>query len=37
MLKRGPKTELVEFPGVGHAPALRDPQQIEVVRRWLLA
>ncbi len=37
MLKRGPKTELVEFPGVGHAPALRDPKQIEVVRRWLLA
>jgi pimeloyl-ACP methyl ester carboxylesterase len=37
MLKRGPKTELVEFPGCGHAPALRDPQQIEVIKRWLLA
>jgi pimeloyl-ACP methyl ester carboxylesterase len=37
MLKRGPKTELVEFAGVGHAPALRDAQQIDVVRRWLLA
>jgi pimeloyl-ACP methyl ester carboxylesterase len=37
MLQRGPKTELVEFAGVGHAPALRDPNQIEVVRRWLLA
>jgi pimeloyl-ACP methyl ester carboxylesterase len=37
MLKRGPKTELVEFPGVGHAPALRDPQHIEVIKRWLLA
>jgi pimeloyl-ACP methyl ester carboxylesterase len=37
MLKRGPKTELVEFPGVGHAPALRDANQIDVVKRWLLA
>jgi pimeloyl-ACP methyl ester carboxylesterase len=37
MLKRGPKTELVEFPGVGHAPALRDSKQIDVIRRWLLA
>jgi pimeloyl-ACP methyl ester carboxylesterase len=37
MLARGPKTELVEFPGVGHAPALRDAKQIEVIARWLLA
>jgi pimeloyl-ACP methyl ester carboxylesterase len=37
MLKRGPKTELVEFAGVGHAPALRDAQQIDVIKRWLLA
>jgi pimeloyl-ACP methyl ester carboxylesterase len=37
MLKRGPKTEVVEFPGVGHAPALRDAQQIDVIKRWLLA
>ena len=37
MLKRGPKTDVVEFPGVGHAPALRDAQQIDVVKRWLLA
>ena len=37
MLKRGPKTELVEFQGVGHAPALRDAQQIDVIKRWLLA
>ena len=37
MLKRGPKTDLVEFPGVGHAPALRDAQQIDVIKRWLLA
>jgi pimeloyl-ACP methyl ester carboxylesterase len=37
MLKRGPKTELVEFPGVGHAPALRDAGQIDVIKRWLAA
>jgi pimeloyl-ACP methyl ester carboxylesterase len=37
MLKRGPKTEFVEFPGVGHAPALRDAQQIDVIKKWLLA
>ena len=37
MLKRGPKTELVEFPGVGHAPALRHAGQIDVIKRWLLA
>jgi pimeloyl-ACP methyl ester carboxylesterase len=37
MCRRGPPTELVEFPGVGHAPALMDPAQIDVVRNWLLA
>jgi pimeloyl-ACP methyl ester carboxylesterase len=37
MLKRGPKTDLVEFAGCGHAPALRDAQQIDVVKKWLLA
>jgi pimeloyl-ACP methyl ester carboxylesterase len=37
MCRRGPPTELVEFAGIGHAPALMDPQQIEVVRSWLLA
>ena len=37
MLRKGPKTDLVEFPGVGHAPALRDAQQIDVIKRWLLA
>lgn len=36
MLTRGPATELVEFPGIGHAPALMDRQQIEVIRNWLL-
>lgn len=36
MAARGPKAEIVEFPGVGHAPMLMDPAQIEVVRRFLL-
>lgn len=36
MLTRGPATELIEFPGVGHAPALMDPQQIAAVRDFLL-
>lgn len=31
----GPKARLVEFPGVGHAPALMDQDQIETVARWL--
>jgi pimeloyl-ACP methyl ester carboxylesterase len=37
MTRRGPKAELVEFTGCGHAPALMDPEQIAVVRDWLLA
>lgn len=37
MLKRGPKTDLVEFADCGHAPALRDAKQIEVIKKWLLA
>jgi pimeloyl-ACP methyl ester carboxylesterase len=37
MCNRGPPAELVEFAGIGHAPALMDPKQIDVVRRWLLA
>ncbi len=36
MLTRGPKAELVEFAGIGHAPMLMDPDQIKVVREWLL-
>ncbi|MDH3658899.1 MAG: alpha/beta hydrolase [Alphaproteobacteria bacterium] len=35
MTERGPKAELVAFDGVGHAPALMDPAQIEVVKAWL--
>jgi pimeloyl-ACP methyl ester carboxylesterase len=34
---RGPKAELVEFPGVGHAPWLMSEDQIEVIRDFLLA
>lgn len=30
-----PGVEIVEFSGVGHAPALRSPEQIAVVGRWL--
>lgn len=36
MTRRGPKAKLVEFPGVGHAPMLMNPEQIEVVREFLL-
>lgn len=37
MAKRGPKATVHEFPGVGHAPTLVQADQIEVVRRFLLA
>lgn len=36
MTLRGPKASLVEFPGVGHAPALLDAAQIKVVSDFLL-
>ena len=36
MLTRGPQAELIEFPGVGHAPMLMEQGQIEAVRGWLL-
>lgn len=35
MAQRGPKAEVVEIPGCGHAPALMDPDQIDTVCRWL--
>lgn len=35
MTERGPQAELVEFDGVGHAPALMAPDQVEVIRRFL--
>jgi pimeloyl-ACP methyl ester carboxylesterase len=37
MMARGPKARLVEFPGVGHAPMLVQPDQRAVVREFLLS
>lgn len=37
MLTRGPKSQLIEFPGVGHAPTLTSTEQIAAVREFLLA
>jgi pimeloyl-ACP methyl ester carboxylesterase len=37
MTQRGPRAELVEIPGVGHAPMFFDETQIAIVRRFLLA
>jgi len=37
MTQRGPKATVVEFPGVGHAPALMNELQIGVVRDFLEA
>ena len=36
MTQRGPKPELIEFAGIGHAPTLLDETQIKPVRDWLL-
>ncbi len=36
MTARGPKAKLVEFDGIGHAPMLMEPDQINVVRQFLL-
>lgn len=35
MARRGPKAEIVEIPGCGHAPALMSEDQIEIVTEWL--
>ena len=35
MTRRGPRAELVEFPGIGHAPALMNPTQIAIVADFL--
>ena len=37
MGRRGPRAELAEIAGCGHAPALMDLGQIALVRDWLLA
>lgn len=36
MTRRGPRAKLVEIPGVGHAPALMDREQIAIVEEFLL-
>lgn len=35
MTRRGPRAELVEIPGCGHAPPLLDEAQIGVITDWL--
>jgi pimeloyl-ACP methyl ester carboxylesterase len=37
MARRGPKPRVVEFEGVGHAPTLIAPEQVEAVCAFLLA
>jgi pimeloyl-ACP methyl ester carboxylesterase len=37
MARRGPRPRLVEFEGVGHAPTLIAPEQVEAVASFLLA
>ncbi len=37
MASRGPKPQVVEFPGVGHAPTLIAPEQVDAVCAFLLA
>jgi pimeloyl-ACP methyl ester carboxylesterase len=36
MALRGPRAEVAEFPDTGHAPALMAPEQVELIRTWLL-
>jgi pimeloyl-ACP methyl ester carboxylesterase len=36
MMERGPKARLVEIPEVGHAPTLMSPDQIAIVKDFLL-
>ena len=36
MTRRGPKARLVELPGIGHAPTLVAPEQVALVREFLL-
>jgi pimeloyl-ACP methyl ester carboxylesterase len=37
MTERGPRARLVEFAGIGHAPTLVAPGQVEAVREFLLS
>lgn len=36
MTRRGPRAQLIEFPGIGHAPMLMAQDQIKVVREFLM-
>jgi pimeloyl-ACP methyl ester carboxylesterase len=36
MARRGPRARVVEIPGVGHAPTLLHPDQIAIVRGFLM-
>jgi pimeloyl-ACP methyl ester carboxylesterase len=36
MAQRGPQARIIEIPGVGHAPTLLNPDQIGIVRDFLL-
>lgn len=36
MTLRGPKARLVEFEGIGHAPMLQQPDQVQAIREFLL-
>ena len=36
MCERGPRAQIVEIPGVGHAPMFMDQSQIDVVKKFLL-
>ena len=31
-----PNMEVIEFKDVGHAPALMDAEQVEVIKTWLM-
>jgi pimeloyl-ACP methyl ester carboxylesterase len=37
MTERGPKARVVEFPGIGHAPALMAADQIAAIEDFLAA
>lgn len=37
MTQRGPKARLVELPGIGHAPTLISPDQVQLLKDFLLA
>ncbi|MCZ7563205.1 MAG: alpha/beta hydrolase [Burkholderiales bacterium] len=36
MKRRGPRAEVLELPGIGHAPALMAPEQMDAIRGFLL-